>query len=134
MQEGHKQRKTRPGSITTRETESYLTKKKRSEASDMSNIKSVNTNEKSLNNISIISDCSARNKSFNSKFNKSARAISKTRSPVKSPKTKRKKKVNFREKNFVDIVNVESYKKYNVDISMDVRGSNEKVRCRCIIF
>lgn len=45
-----------------------------------------------------------------------------------------KKKVNFKENNFLDIVLVESYKKYNVDMSYNESEKGETTRCRCSIF
>lgn len=47
---------------------------------------------------------------------------------------KMKKRVNFREKNFLEVVIVESYKKYNVDMSYNEPDSEETTRCRCLIF
>ena len=44
------------------------------------------------------------------------------------------KKVAFKKK-FLDIVYVESYKKYNIDLSYgDPVNSSESTRCRCLIF
>ena len=45
----------------------------------------------------------------------------------------RKKKAVFR-KNFLDVVYVESYKKYNLDMSADQPEENQIVRCKCLIF
>ena len=48
-------------------------------------------------------------------------------------KGERRKKAVFR-KNFLDVVYVESYKKYNVDMSTDQQEENQIVRCKCVIF
>jgi len=45
-----------------------------------------------------------------------------------------KKKVTFKEKNFLEIVSVESFKKYNVEMSYNENESNETTRCKCIIY
>jgi hypothetical protein len=45
----------------------------------------------------------------------------------------KKKRVTFN-KNYLDIVNVESYKRFNVDVSINGQEQNEIVRCRCSIF
>ncbi len=58
-------------------------------------------------------------------------------SPIKrkqsvSKKTK-KRRVMFN-KNYLDVVYVESYKRYNIDVSSNGPEQNENVRCRCSIF
>jgi hypothetical protein len=45
-----------------------------------------------------------------------------------------KKKVTFKEKNFLEIVSVESFKKYNVEMSYNEGEGNETTRCKCIIY
>lgn len=45
----------------------------------------------------------------------------------------KKSKVKFK-KDFVQIIQVESYKKYNVDMSYNEGETNESTKCRCIIF
>ena len=44
------------------------------------------------------------------------------------------KSVVFKDKNFLDIVNVESYKKYNVDMSYNEPEHEETTRCKCFIY
>lgn len=56
------------------------------------------------------------------------------RSKVDIDSNKIKKKVTFKEKNFLDIVSVESFKKYNVEMSYNENESNETTRCKCIIY
>lgn len=45
----------------------------------------------------------------------------------------KKKRVTF-SKNYLDVVYMESYKRYNVDVSTNGQEQNEIVRCRCSIF
>jgi hypothetical protein len=44
------------------------------------------------------------------------------------------KNVSFKDKNFLDVVNVESYKKYNVDMSYNEPEHEDTTRCKCLIF
>jgi hypothetical protein len=44
------------------------------------------------------------------------------------------KNVTFKDKNFLDVVNVESYKKYNVDMSYNEPEHEETTRCKCLIY
>jgi hypothetical protein len=43
------------------------------------------------------------------------------------------KKVSF-SKNIVDTIIVESYKKYNLDMSYDESGKSDTIKCKCLIF
>jgi hypothetical protein len=49
---------------------------------------------------------------------------------------KNKKKVSFKpDKVFVEVINVESYKKYNIDnVYNEPAEAEETTRCKCIIF
>jgi hypothetical protein len=57
-------------------------------------------------------------------------------SPLKRKQTNRKgkkRRVVF-SKNWLDVVHVESYKKYNIDVSTNEPETNNIVRCKCLIF
>lgn len=45
-----------------------------------------------------------------------------------------RKKVNFKAKGFIEVVNVESYKKYNADNCFSEDEEKDNTRCRCLIF
>ncbi len=47
---------------------------------------------------------------------------------------KPKKRVVWKSQKFVDMVDVESYRKYNVDMSYNEPEQQETTRCRCLIF
>lgn len=45
-----------------------------------------------------------------------------------------KKRVNFKQKAFIEVVNIESYKKYNLDNCFSENEDKDNTRCRCLIF
>jgi hypothetical protein len=49
------------------------------------------------------------------------------------PKKPKKRRVQF-SRNYLDVVYVESYKKYNIDVSMNGQDQGDIIRCRCLIF
>jgi len=53
--------------------------------------------------------------------------------PNQVNKRSKRRRVQFN-KNYLDVVYVESYKKYNIDVSLNGQEQNDIVRCRCIIF
>jgi hypothetical protein len=109
------------------DAESSMAKsKRRSDISDLSNMK-TQIYEKST----IVVDQSTDNKERERKKSKPTLNRSKTKSESNK---KSRKKVTFKERNFLDIVNVESYKKYNANMSFNEPGSEETTRCRCLIF
>jgi hypothetical protein len=75
-------------------------------------------------------DSSSPKKRMSSPSNSTKKARSKSNLTVNK---KQKRRVAF-EKNFVNITYVESYKKYNVDMSYNDPEPQETTRCRCIII
>jgi len=53
--------------------------------------------------------------------------------PNQVNKRSKRRRVQFN-KNYLDVVYVESYKKYNIDVSLNGQEQNDIVRCRCCIF
>jgi hypothetical protein len=53
--------------------------------------------------------------------------------PNQAQKRPKRRRVQFN-KNYLDVVYVESYKKYNIDVSMNGQEQSDIVRCRCLIF
>lgn len=47
---------------------------------------------------------------------------------------KPKKKAVFGPRNFVEIIKVESYKRYNIDTSLGIQTEDEEALCDCVIF
>jgi hypothetical protein len=74
------------------------------------------------------------------------KSVNKSQSQSNSPKLKRnksiiietkdvKKKLRVKFKNdFVHMVAVESYKKFNIDVSTNEGDNRESTKCRCLIF
>ncbi len=73
-----------------------------------------------------------KNRSASPDFSPNKKLRSKTEKEGGNKKFK--KKVTFKEKNFLDIVTVESFKKYNVDMSFNEMEPHESIRCKCIIY
>ena len=48
-------------------------------------------------------------------------------------KRKYKKKVSF-EKNMIEYINIESFKKYNIDISVNEMPKKDNTKCHCIVI
>jgi len=104
-------------------------KKKKNETADTSNNRlgvSDKSTNKSLSSSDIKGDINLKKEI--PKNNKLMR--NKT---VSLADSKKKARVKFK-KEFVSIVVVESYKKYNVDMSYNDSESNETTKCRCLVF
>jgi len=111
--------------------ESSLSKKKnKAENSDTSNTKLGNT-DKSTNKSLSTSDVKGDNK-IKKETLKSPNKLTLNKTVALSESNK-KNRVKF-EKNFVHVVAVESYKKYNMDMSYNDAEQNESTKCRCLIF
>jgi hypothetical protein len=118
-----------------RDKSADITKNSRSRKSEMSELSTLKTtilNDKSSNNLTIGSISSPGKKISNSRLESSFQK--KSKSTVSSPDRRVKRRRVVFNKNFVEIVNVESYKKYNVDISEMNNDQHEKVTCKCMIY
>lgn len=108
-------------------------KKKKSEIVDISANK-LGTTEKSTNktiNTSDIRDHSPVRKNKDKDKDKLPKL---NRNKTISVSTIKKKiGVKFK-KDFIQTVSVESYKKYNIDMSTNDQESHETTKCRCLIF
>jgi hypothetical protein len=69
--------------------------------------------------------------SSKSNIDKSGSLVPNKRIPRKT--VSKGKKVSFN-KNLVDTVVVESYKKYNIDMSYDESSKPETTKCKCLVF
>lgn len=113
--------------------ESQNFKNRKSEMSENCIIKTTLTNEKTCHNLSVLTpESPLANKSTNKGMEKTLGQDRK--SPNKSRDLTKKRKVTFREKTFVEVIMIESFKKYNCDMSMMGEDSREPTRCRCILF
>jgi hypothetical protein len=111
--------------------ESSLSKKKnKAENSDISNTKLGNS-DKSTNKSLSTSDVKGDNQ-IKKETLKSPNRLTVNKKVALSESNK-KNRVKFK-KNFVDMVVVESYKKYNMDMSYNDAEPNESTKCRCLIF
>ena len=120
----------RPISLNELESSSVLRRKK-TETGENSTTKLGLTTDKSTSN----------NKTLNSSENRESKSKKKEKESQKLirnktmnlPQQKKKSGVKFK-KDFIQTINVESYKKYNMDMSNNESESNQSVKCRCEIF
>lgn len=110
---------------------SLTKKKKKTDNADTSNTKlghSDKSTNKSLSSSDVKAEMQIKKEITKSPNNKLTR--NKT---VAVGEANKKNRVKFK-KDFVSTVVVESYKKYNVDMSYNDTETNESTKCRCLIF
>jgi hypothetical protein len=105
---------------------SDINKKRKSEFSDISNVR-TQVNDKSMQG-------GETPESRNIDRQKAKTTLNRSKTSIQKEQKKSKRRVTFREKQFLDIVNVESYKKYNMDMSYCEPDHEEPTRCRCLVF
>ena len=132
--------KTDKTTDNTREADSSYNAKRKTDVSDTNQSKSQdkyvmrNEDKKTSygvnnSNTSLSPDKRSRSPSISSKKIK-------PKSTLGGINKKNKKKVSFKpDKVFVEVINVESYKKYNIDnVYNEPAEAEETTRCKCIIF
>lgn len=94
------------------------------------------TEQKIINNNSINLEFKSTNSSVSGKLHKKKKSSKNGYNSIQhNSAPKIKQGVNFK-KNFVEIINVECWKKYNMDISVSQSesGDKDKTKCTCSIF
>ena len=97
--------------------------------------KSEKESEKIINSNSINLEFKSTNSSSSGKLHNKKKSSKNGHSTKHNSAPKIKQGVNFK-KNFVEIINVECWKKYNMDISVSQSesGDKDKTKCSCSIF